>query len=63
MVLTLRQGALAGFFYCSWKTIDHPGLFVHQWNVQLKDMFMAAYVSNPGQAYKLINVVDLASST
>ena len=34
-----------GFLYISFQILLLPGLYVHQWNVQLKDLALILYVS------------------
>jgi hypothetical protein len=47
MIPDKTKGNYWGAAYATFKLVDTPGYFVHQWNVRLKDVIPTNYVSIP----------------
>lgn len=47
MISNKTKGNYWGAAYATFKMVDTPGYFVHQWNVRLKDVIPTNYVSIP----------------
>jgi hypothetical protein len=45
MISNKTKGNYWGAAYATFKMVDTPGYFVHQWNVRLKDVIPTNYVS------------------